>query len=174
MKRITAFLVIVGLFFSISNCFATKINYQDSGLGISILLPSTWTLTSSKGSRFFYGKNIILFSIQKAGVSTSEINSWKKNHLGLANSFAIEYAKGFSQGVTSIHPTRVKNYTKLPYKAAKVIYKGHSGNTKIKTAQIIIIKNKKLYLLTGFAKLKKFDESNTKYFAPVFQSFRLL
>lgn len=174
MKKVTAFLVIIGLFFGISNCFAAKINYQDSGLGISILLPSSWTVSSSKGSRFFYGKNIILFSVQRTSITTSEINSWKKNHILMANNFAIDYAAGFSQSTAVIHPTKVNNYTKLPYKAARIVYKGHSGSTKIKTAQVILVKNKKLYILTGFAKLKKFKESNIRYFAPAFKSFRVL
>jgi len=174
MKKIATLIVIIGLFFGITNCLAAKINYQDTGLGISVFLPSSWTVSSSKGNRFFYGKNIILFSIQRVSISASEKSSWKKNHLALANNFANDYARGFSQGITAIHPIKVKNYKKLPYKAARIVYQGNSGSTKIKTAQIMLIKKKKLYVLTGFAKLKKFKTSNTKYFAPAFESFRLL
>ncbi len=174
MKKIVAFIIVIGLFFGISNCFAAKINYTDTGLGISIWLPSSWTVSSNKGSRFFYGKNIILFSIQRISVSTSEKKSWKKNHLSMSNDFANDYATGFSGGTTSIHPTKVRNYAKLPYKASRIVYKGKSNSTDIQAAQILLIKNKKLYAITGFAKLKKFKTSNTKYFAPAFKSFRLL
>lgn len=174
MKKAIALIIVVSLFFGISNCLAAKINYQDSGLGISILIPSIWTVSSNNNSRFFYGKKIILFSVQKIGISNAENKSWKKNHISSANDFAFDYATGFSQGTTAIHPTKVANYAKLPYKAARIIYQGHSGNTKIKAAQIILVKSKKLYALTGFAKIKKFKKANKKYFAPAFKSFRVL
>lgn len=62
----------------------------------------------------------------------------------------------------------------MAFKAARIVYQDHAGSTKIKTAQIILTKNGKLFALTSFAKLKKFKKSNKKFFAPAFKSFKML
>lgn len=174
MKKIFAILIALSLTLCVSPSFAQKVYYQDSSTGYKIKIPYTWTYSKNNDSTFFYGKNIILFGAQKTSLSASEKKLWKENHLKMTNDFAFDYAKGFSEGITKIHPIKIKNYTSLPYKSSRIVYKGHSGNTKIKANQVLIVQKKQIYVLTGFAKTKKYKKSNSKYFLPAFKSFRLL